>query len=158
MMIFAELEDYTGKAEAVVFAKVLEKNSSLWRENNIVLVSGKVNFRDQSPKILVEEAREINEDEIKKYEAKNTAAPSAGESVQTIKKLSININSSLGAQKLKDLKTLIAAQEKGATQVILNVSSDNSIKVIKTPYLVNYNPALQEMLKKIVGKENIRVE
>lgn len=158
MMIFAELEDYAGKVEAVVFAKVLEKNSSLWRENNIVLVSGKVNFRDQSPKILVEEAREINEDEIKKYEAKNAAVPSANESDQIIKKLSININPLLDAQKMRDLKTLIAAQEKGVTQVILNVSSDNGVKAIKTPYLVNYTPALREMLEKIVAKENIRVE
>jgi len=153
MMIFAELEDYTGKAEAVVFAKVLEKNSALWRENNIVLVSGKVNFRDQSPKILVEEAREINEDEIKKYEASGKK-----ENNDSVPKIFINISSNWNKQKLTDLKTLIAGLEKGVNPVILNIESPSGIKTVKTPYSVNYSPSLRETLEKIVAKENIRVE
>lgn len=153
MMIFAELEDYTGKAEAVVFAKVLEKNSAIWHENNIVLVSGKVNFRDQSPKILVEEAREINEDEIKKYEASGKK-----ENSDAIPKIFINISSDWDKQKLTDLKTLIAGLEKGTNPVILNIESPAGIKAVKTPYSVNYTPALREILEKMVAKENIRVE
>ncbi len=170
MMAFAEIEDLTGKTEAVVFAKVLGKNPLVWTENNIVAITGKVNFRDKELKILVEDASIITEQEMKHYS--NDAAP-AGNNISGAGKVSdtnskynapsapkviIKINADWSKEKMTELKNIISAAEKGTNQVILDIESLAGNKTIKTPYVVNYTPALQEMLEKIVARENIGVE
>jgi len=51
-MIFAELEDLSGKIEVVVFPSALENNAGLWREDNILLIKGKIQDRDNSLKLI----------------------------------------------------------------------------------------------------------
>jgi len=60
-MLFLNLEDLTDKIEVIVFPKVIEKNPTLFQENKIVLISGKVDNRDGVPKIICEEIEEIVE-------------------------------------------------------------------------------------------------
>ena len=56
-MIFSWLEDLTSKIEVVVFPGVLEKNPAAWQENSVLVIKGKVNERDGSPKILCDEVK-----------------------------------------------------------------------------------------------------
>jgi DNA polymerase-3 subunit alpha len=58
-MIFAELEDYSGKIEVVVFPSILEKSGDLWQEEEIVLLAGKVQKRDNALKFICEEVRSL---------------------------------------------------------------------------------------------------
>lgn len=169
-MVFAEIEDLTDKTEAVVFAKVLDKNPAVWTENNIVIISGKVNFRDQALKILVDEARLITEKEIKPFA--NDLNPTddnlsvAGQvsdagkkyNPSSAPKIFIKINSEWDKKKMTELKKIIETSEKGANQIILNIESPAGAKTIKTPYSINYTAELQGMLEKIAGKENVKVE
>ncbi|MDD4989989.1 MAG: DNA polymerase III subunit alpha [Candidatus Pacebacteria bacterium] len=60
-MVFMKLEDLTDKAEVVVFPSVLEKYITSFQENKIVFVTGRVDFRDNSPKLICEEIEEILE-------------------------------------------------------------------------------------------------
>jgi len=60
-MLFVKIEDLTDKAEVVVFPTILEKFGDAFQENKIVLITGKVDFRDNSPKIICEEIEEILE-------------------------------------------------------------------------------------------------
>ncbi|MFH0739553.1 MAG: DNA polymerase III subunit alpha [bacterium] len=60
-MLFVKIEDLTDKAEVVVFPGVLENNLEAFQENKIVLITGKVDFRDNSPKLICEEIEEILE-------------------------------------------------------------------------------------------------
>ena len=60
-MLFVQLEDLTDKIELVAFPGVIEKNPLALRENKIVLVSGRVDNRDGTPKIIAEEVEEILE-------------------------------------------------------------------------------------------------
>ncbi len=184
-MVFAEVEDLTGKTEAVVFAKVLDKNPAVWTENNIVIISGKVNFRDQAPKILAEEAAIITEEKLKSHSDNITSDSndySAGNQINNrdkiynasaaeqisdagekynfapAPKIFIKIDSEWDKEKMTELKKIIESSEKGANQVILNIESASGAKTIKTPYSVNYTPELREILEKIAGKENIKIE
>lgn len=54
-MFFSWLEDLTSKVEVVVFPKTVERDPGIWRENNILVVKGRVNERDGVPKIICEE-------------------------------------------------------------------------------------------------------
>ncbi|MBI2674806.1 MAG: DNA polymerase III subunit alpha, partial [Candidatus Yanofskybacteria bacterium] len=59
-MLFSLLEDLTSKIEVVVFPNVLEKNPEIWKENSIVVATGKINDRDGSLKLLCDDVKVIN--------------------------------------------------------------------------------------------------
>lgn len=58
-MAFLQLEDLTGQLEAVVFPKTYEEINPLLTENAILLVSGKVDLRDEDVQIIIDEAKPI---------------------------------------------------------------------------------------------------
>ena len=58
-MLFSLLEDLTSKIEVVVFPNVLEKNPDIWKENSIVVATGKINDRDGTLKFLCDEVKSI---------------------------------------------------------------------------------------------------
>lgn len=61
-MLFLTLEDLTDRIEVIVFPSALQKNADLFQEENIVLIKGKVNNRDGSPKIICNEIQKIVEE------------------------------------------------------------------------------------------------
>jgi DNA polymerase-3 subunit alpha len=58
-MLFVKLEDLTDKAEVVVFPSVIERNPTALQENKIVFVLGRVDHRDNVPKVIADEIEEI---------------------------------------------------------------------------------------------------
>jgi len=58
-MLFATIEDLTGKIEIIVFPSVLQKKQNLWQENKIIAIKGKVNDRDNVLKIICDDVKEI---------------------------------------------------------------------------------------------------
>jgi DNA polymerase III alpha subunit len=70
-MVFAIIEDLTGKIEVLVFPRLLESNQEIWEEGNIVSVKGKLSDKDGVFKLLCEEIRRIDMDEAKKYSEEN---------------------------------------------------------------------------------------
>ncbi len=60
-MVFMTVEDLTENIEVIVFPSILERYSDIFHEENIVLITGKVNNRDSNPKIICQEIQEIIE-------------------------------------------------------------------------------------------------
>ncbi|MEK7097583.1 MAG: OB-fold nucleic acid binding domain-containing protein, partial [Patescibacteria group bacterium] len=58
-MLFANLQDLKDKIELVVFPETLEKTREMWQEDNIILVSGKVDMRDGAYKLICNTAKKI---------------------------------------------------------------------------------------------------
>jgi len=58
-MLFMGLEDLTNKIEIVVFPSIIDRNPTVFQENKIVFVKGRVDNRDNVPKIICEEIEEI---------------------------------------------------------------------------------------------------
>lgn len=54
-MLFVTLEDLTGAVEVIVFPGVLERYGTLLQPDGLVLVRGRVSFKDEEPKILADE-------------------------------------------------------------------------------------------------------
>lgn len=65
-MVFATLEDATGKAEALIFPRLLENTGELWQADKLILLDGKISTKDNEVKIIVESAQELDF-ENKKY-------------------------------------------------------------------------------------------
>lgn len=66
-MYFVLIEDTFGKIEALVFPKVLEKVASVWEEEKMVLASGRLSDKDGMFKLIVDDAKELNRNEIENY-------------------------------------------------------------------------------------------
>jgi len=59
-MIFATIEDaLTQQLEILVFNSVLTKTASIWEENKVILVSGRMSWRDGEPKMICDDARKL---------------------------------------------------------------------------------------------------
>ncbi len=58
-MLFANIEDLTGKIEVVVFPTVYEKYPDVFKENAIIIVKGKVNDRDGAIKLLCDDVKHL---------------------------------------------------------------------------------------------------
>ncbi len=61
-MFFIKTEDLTSKIEVIIFPKIVEQNPNIFQENKIVLIKGRVDQRDGTPKIICEEIEEIIEE------------------------------------------------------------------------------------------------
>ncbi|MBU2635425.1 DNA polymerase III subunit alpha [Patescibacteria group bacterium] len=58
-MLFVKLEDLTDKAEIVVFPGIIERNPTVFQENKIVFITGRIDNRDNVPKVIANEVEEI---------------------------------------------------------------------------------------------------
>jgi len=60
-MLFLKVEDLTSAIEVVVFPSIMERSPAVFQENKIVFVSGRVDMRDNTPKIICDTIEEIVE-------------------------------------------------------------------------------------------------
>ena len=59
-MLFATIEDLAQTSlEVVVFTSVLEKTASVWTENNVVIVQGRMSVRDGQVKMICDNAKKL---------------------------------------------------------------------------------------------------
>ena len=58
-MLFVKMEDASARTEVLVFPKILAANPSVWQEQKVLVVKGRVSDKDGVAKILCEEATEI---------------------------------------------------------------------------------------------------
>ena len=63
-MLFVTLEDLTGKAELIVFPRLLQENAELFQNDALLLVSGKISTKDNEIKILADRAEKIDPDKL----------------------------------------------------------------------------------------------
>jgi len=61
-MLFMNLEDLTDKIEVIVFPRMIERSPSLFQENKIVLISGRIDVRGGVQKLICEKVEEILEE------------------------------------------------------------------------------------------------
>jgi DNA polymerase-3 subunit alpha len=63
-MLFVKLEDDVGDVEVIVFPKLYQKNSTIWREDAPLIIQGKVSDRDAEVKLLANKVFELELDKI----------------------------------------------------------------------------------------------
>jgi DNA polymerase-3 subunit alpha len=63
-MLFAGIEDLSGKSEVLVFPKLLEAAPEVWANDTLVLVEGKVSAKDNAVKILADKAERFDPDSV----------------------------------------------------------------------------------------------
>ena len=175
-MAFVKLADMSGEIELVLFPSIYQQTAGIWERDRVVLVRGKVNARDrqtgellQEPKLLVDEAREITEEQAKAYQStgKKQKVPTARSNTPASKnrktnsgdagdkRVYIRLKDSSNTELLTELKKVIDVH-KGLNQVVLVLG--DSKQIIKLPNGLNPSDEVLDKLKELVGLEQIIVK
>ena len=155
-MVFAVIEDLTGKIEILVFPRLLESNQEIWEEGTIISAKGKLSDKDGLFKLLCEEVRRIDMDEAKEYSEKNDIEEDDVEIIEG-RAISITVPRESSKEILQKLSSILSSAKTGDCSVyILIPSSDGNYKKIKTSKNIEDNIEVLEEIKKIVGRKNIK--
>lgn len=98
-MAFIRVEDDTGSLELIVFPKIFQRTKNHWVGNRALLISGRVDTRDESPTIIVEAIETKESMNEKRIDLK----------VKDNNHLYIRVPESTGRPQLAELKNLLIA-------------------------------------------------
>lgn len=158
-MLFVQLEDLTGKAEAVVFPNVLKKTASVWADGASLFLEGKLNDKDGETKILVDSAQILTHETLRR-------APKVLIRAKAAPGLTVVLPRDFDKDRLKQLRAWLAASHRadGELMVRLSIPSGGSFRVVVTPFRLPAGqaglaggPAALSELAEIVGKEAVRL-
>ncbi|OGY92746.1 MAG: DNA polymerase III subunit alpha [Candidatus Komeilibacteria bacterium RIFCSPLOWO2_01_FULL_53_11] len=145
-MLFVTIEDSTGTVELLVFPRLMEQYPSLWHENTLVRVTGRLSDKDGVPKILVESAEPLSEQRLTELRASNGAH----------QKLWLNLPHACTKDDLRQVKHLLE-QYPGSTPVYL-IMSNGSERKIKTTIRITPNEDLEQTLTRLLGKNSVQLQ
>ncbi len=159
-MLFVKIEDTAGNTEILVFPKLLKETIAIWEEGRAVICQGKMSFKDQETKILVNVAIELFlekiEESIKnfKQKAKNSAPKnnyrannSQGKYFNKITNpLKIVFNTQLTPNDLGRLREIFLKYP-GNDKVYIKTNNNDKATVIETAFQVNNDSQLVKVLK-----------
>ena len=184
-MLFVMLEDTLGKIEVLVFPKVLEKVASVWEEEKLVLVDGRLSDKDGVYKLIVDDAKELNRNEIENYlrveatkkvygnnesdeHKDDNDKPSGGSSIEEIPLIPMPNE----ANEAKEANKLIVTLPKDATPDMIhklsglfNTCQAGTCKVflhhqankLETPFSIQHHPDLFAEIRTIIQSGNIEL-
>jgi DNA polymerase-3 subunit alpha len=132
-MCFSNIEDETGSIEAVVFPSIFEKDGQCFVKDSIVLVSGKIDFKDDKLHLIVDKAVDLRSNPSQDMLAV------FGKGVNYGSDKTISIPRGTPKSVLSELATLLKAHPGSARiKVLLPNNDGTSIKTLNLPYGVNW--------------------
>jgi DNA polymerase-3 subunit alpha len=158
-MAFVGFEDKTGALEIVVFPKAYEKTPELWQPDQVVLVRGKVSYKDRDGrmgtelKIMADKAMPIEYNRAKVHVAKKPIpqAPPPPESLPSDVTIRLsNVQDAVLLMRIKD----ILVRHIGDAEVFLLVEGETTQK-IRLPFKVMPTPEFMTKLEQLVGEQAI---
>jgi len=163
IMLFVNLEDMTGNVEILVFPKLLQKDPIFWQKDKIVMVEGKLNFRDDAFKLLCDEFREVTEEdltlpevsslkEFKNLMQENNDSGKFDGKKKVVIQLPVNSQKNL-SKKIYQLLSI----NKGKTEVFILIPNGNGNKKMKIPFGINYSGILKGEIEKLLGPESLKI-
>ena len=140
-MAFMSLKDGAHRLDLVLFPQVYEQYKKLIIVDKVVIVVGKVDYREDKLSILTEKVSEPSEtDSLNQQQDNNNAIYIASDTSKEI------------LQKLKQ----ILIENKGEDEVkIIFGSKENPLKEITLPFTINYNSELKEKISSLLSLEQV---
>jgi DNA polymerase-3 subunit alpha len=155
IMCFLQVEDLYSTMEIVVFPQIYDRAIHLLKEDQFVIIVGRLNFKeDEEPKLLAENIMALNIENAKMLLSRRTAI----QKMQKPKKQKMFLklstkNDEMIQRILSELKT-----SPGKMPVVL-FFADTRNKMIAPEHLwVNKNESLEKSLKEILGEESVIIQ
>lgn len=155
-MLFLKLEDETSSGEILVFPSTLEKYSSLFGKDKIVLIEGKLTCNKEGErKVICEEAEELD---LGKLTKSNLSLP-PGEIEKrplaavglTGRRLIIEFPKDGDLTLFKKIQEILTKKE-GDFEVFLKING----KKIKLPQKIDFGEKERNKIEELLGKERIK--
>ena len=150
LMAYIDLEDNTGSMELLCFSRVLDTSMNHIRENNAVLVSGRISARDEKePQIMVDAIRPLTELEFApeaRSQNRNQSGAAAGEQKLWLK---FPNREDPRLEKIKKVLSFFPGKQKAVLYY-----EDCGVRV---GTWCQIHPALVEDLKERLGEKNVVV-
>ncbi len=148
-MMFVTLEDEQGAIECLAFPKIYEEFSSLLTEGQNVLIKGRLSDKDDTPKIIINEIKPIDQGEIleqlrvrrtiKKHSVKDS------DHTETTKVV-LAVPAGTELAQISELAGVLSRCRAGLTHVYLR--HDNI--TMQTPYRVDFDKVCREKIAQII--------
>lgn len=138
MMAFLKLEDLTGAIEVIVFPKTLDKVREFIKEDNLVVIKGRINIKDDElPKLICET--------VEPLEKINTA------------KVYIRANNlDEGRSLMKELKVM-PLEYRGDTTVYIFTANDRKNYRMPKDIWIDLESDAVSYFKEIAGEDNVKI-
>ena len=136
------IEDETGDMRCVAFSDVIERNSALFTEGQLVYLEGTVRSDESETQVTVRTIADIHD--LKRYVRPTTYVLKGSEVVETARSQYAEIN---------DLKTVFGLHPQEGEGVILKFEQDG--KQFTMPFNVTGSINVQIALQEIMGQENV---
>jgi DNA polymerase-3 subunit alpha len=173
-MFFVELEDTTGRVEALVFPRAVAQTPGMWIEDELIIVTGKLSNEDGVPKIIVESAEKVDPQSVETWKriqltrAKNESRSGQSQcialdspdtargkpmSVSNDKRLLITLDDTHVTKAfLETLSQTLATLPKSDTSVYVKLKG----ATIKTSHTIAMSEDIKKQLTKIPGVAAIK--
>jgi len=137
-MAFARLEDSSGSMEVVIFPKVYQQTKNSWAKDRIVIIEGRVEYRDESLSILAE----------KIYDPKK--AKNLHKRIKPQIDMIIRVPNRTPAPKLIQLNNLLRRSSGQDQVVLIFTDSHGQIKRMPLPYNISYDNDLRAKIRNLL--------
>ncbi|OGM12435.1 DNA polymerase III subunit alpha [Candidatus Woesebacteria bacterium RBG_16_34_12] len=129
-MAFVRAEDDTGSIDLIVFPKIFAQTRDIWVENKPILITARVDSREESPTLIVET---IDTDESIKSKSEN---------------LFIRIPKNVKVEQLKDLRSLL--QNNPGNQQVSLVFEGKDDYLVKLDFGISWDQNLAKKINNIL--------
>ncbi len=155
IMAFITVEDLYDSVEVIVFPKVYDRAIHLIKEDSFVIVTGKLNFKeDEDPKILAENIMALNEENAKIVTSSRTALRQLQNRKQEEKK-KLFIKLECHDDDLISKITDILASSRGKVPVIIYFANTKKKMIAPENLWVNSNDRLINTLVNLLGRDSV---
>ncbi len=141
-MAFVKVTDETGAIDLVVFPKTYQGTKEIWLENTPILVSGKLDHRDEGVSLIAETV-----------ETKQSLKAKGGKPELKIEQVYIRIPETASIQNLKKLKEVLLGHP-GRQRVILVFEGDEGRKV-DTQIKISWDRDLARLIASVLEEETV---
>jgi len=141
-MLFVRLEDLVSSVELIVFPKTLQKYPTRFKEGNIIIATGRVNTKDDQPKLLVESARNVS------LEGGFSSENSVVEEYEGV--IEIRVPKGTDNSILQELKKILAANKGESETYVFVPNGGEELKKVKLPFGLDYNEEVVEKIEKLL--------
>jgi DNA polymerase-3 subunit alpha len=154
IMLFANLEDTTGRIELMVFPETYERTQSVWQENNILCIMGKTPREEGDNKIFVEKAVVLNKDNVMQIceQMASNGMAHQPDSQEKDKCVILNLTKEELKEKADALKKIFSAHP-GSYLVFVKVGAST----IRTQAMIEWDSEVSGELERAIGSGRVEV-
>lgn len=158
MMAYATVEDMTGMMELVVFPNALQQFGMYLKEDEAVLINGRIDAReDEAPKLIVQSAAPLSEESVSALESKELAKKPTLTGQQALAKAGQRLYlrlPDLSGEQFEQVKRFLAKQP-GEIPVVLRLTSGGKPRLAPRSLWCAGNLQLMQNLRFLLGNENV---